>query len=148
MHSAPDLPDGKKRWLATLIVALTACTPSTEKVPLTGTITLKYAGTTPSDDGTVFTLANGTGRSIYLQGIPEPRDWYISCRTAPNESEVFSSGLLDPPPKETDIELHSGEGLRFTLYVMSSEFRTSHATCQLNLSLVDGTVIQSAEFAR
>jgi hypothetical protein len=146
MHSAQDLPDYRKRWLATLIVVLTACTPSTEKVPLTGTITLKYAGTTRSYDGAVFALANGTGRSIFFRGIPEPRQWDIRCYRS-NESEVFSSSLIDPPPKETDIELASGEGLRFNLYFVASDLKNTKGTCRLNLTLKDKTNIESAEFA-
>ena len=136
-----------KRWLATLIVVLTACTPPTEKAPLTGTITLKYTGMTPSADGIAFALANGTGQSIYYRGIPEPLDWYINCRTASNGSAGFFSGFPEPPPQEKPVEVASGADVKFTLVSLSPEFKTVHGTCQLNLKLTDGTLIQSAEFA-
>ncbi len=44
-------------------------------------------------------------------------------------------------------ELASGEGLRFNLYFVASDLKNTKATCRLNLTLKDKTVIESAEFA-
>jgi hypothetical protein len=50
--------------LARLIIILTACTLA-DKIPLSGSVLLEYAGTSPSLDAVMFTLANGTNRPIY-----------------------------------------------------------------------------------
>lgn len=141
-----------KRWLATLIVTLTACTPAppappAEKAPLSGTITLKYTGKSPSDDGLVFALDNGTAHSIYYRGVPEPREWDVSCGTPSNGSAGFFSGFADPPSKVKDVEVASGAGVKFTLSEFSPEFETTRGACQLNLHLTDGSILHSAEFA-
>jgi hypothetical protein len=138
-----------KRWLATLIVVLTGCTPAppAEQVHLTGTIALEYTGMTPSADGVAFELANGLEHSIYYRGTPEPRDWDLGCRTASGGAAGFFAGYPDPPPQEKDVEVASGAAVKFTLNIPSPEFKTVRGTCQLNLKLTDGTTIHSAEFA-
>ena len=135
-----------KRWLVTLIVTLTACTPSTppaSKAPLTGTITLKYTGKSPADGGLEFALDNGTSHSIYYRGVPEPREWDVSCGTPSNGAAGFFSGFADPPSQVKDVEVASGTGVKFTL---DDFFKTTHGACQLNLKLTDGTTLHSAEF--
>jgi hypothetical protein len=136
-----------RRWLATLTVVLTACTPPlpTEKVPLTGNVTLMYAGPSASFEAAAFTLANGTSRSIYFSGIPDPREWGITC-TNSHSAVGYGPGFIDPPPREEYIEVASGEGVRFDIYHVEADIKKSDGTCRLDLTLADGTVIQSPEF--
>jgi len=141
---AQDLPLDGKCWLVTLIVALTACTPRGETVALTGTITVTYAGT-PSDFSAAFDLANGTRRSIYFRGIPDPREWHISCSSSEGATG-FSQALLDPPPTEEVIEVASGRGLRFDVHFLGGDLKNTQGSCQLKLTLIDGTVVESPEF--
>ena len=133
-------------WLATVIIVLSACTPA-DRVPLSGNITLDYVSTSQSGDVVVFTLANGSPRSIYFRGNPEPRRATMTCSTS-NESEAFIQGIADPPGREENIEVAPSERLRLNLYVaaLTPGFKDRRPRCRLSLTLEDGTVVDSREF--
>src|SRR5205085_8235554 len=91
-------------WLAMLVVALTVACKPVDKIPLSGNITLEYVSISRAGDDVAFTLANGTSRSVYFRGDPEPLNVYMTCSTA-NYSTAFGHGLYDPPPDESDIKV-------------------------------------------
>jgi hypothetical protein len=131
-------------WLASSI--LTACKPA-DKIPLSGSVLLEYAGTSPSNDAVMFTLANGTNRPIYFRGNPEPLKASMIC-SARREAEAFVQTLFDPPARERNVEVASTERLHLNLYILRlpPDFKDHQHRCRLDLTLEDGTVIQSAEF--
>jgi hypothetical protein len=133
-------------WLASLIIILTACTPA-DKIPLSGSVLLEYAGTSPSHDAVMFTLANGTNRPIYFRGNPEPLNASMIC-SARREAEAFVQTLFDPPAREKDVEVASSERLHLNLYILRlpPDFKDHQHRCRLDLTLEDGAVIESAEF--
>lgn len=132
-------------WLVTVIGVVTGCKPI-DRAPLSGNITLEYVSTSHSRDGVAFTLANGTNRSIYFRGDPDPLKVDMQC-FGPKYAEGFLHGLADPPPDESDIEVVSGERLHFNFYVeLPPDFEDTQRHCRLELTLKDGRVITSPEF--
>ena len=136
---------GSIGWLATLVGVLTACKP-VDRVPLSGNINLEYVNTSHSRDGVAFTLANGTNRSIYFRGDPDPVNVNMQCIKS-NTADGFFHGLSDPPPDQSDIEVVPGERLHLNFYVeLQPDFEDPQRHCRLELTLEDGRVITSPEF--
>jgi hypothetical protein len=133
-------------WLATVISVLSACTPS-DSVPLSGSVSLEYVGTSHSDGAVDFALANGSSRSIYFRGNPEPRGATMSC-IRPEDAEGFMQAIADPPATEETVKVSPGRRLRTSLFVirLPPDFKNGHRRCRLRLTLENGTVVESPEF--
>ena len=110
-------------WLATVISVLSACTPS-DSVPLSGSVSLEYVGTSHSDGAVDFALANGSSRSIYFRGNPEPRGATMSC-IRPEEAAGFMQAIADPPATEETVKVSPGIRLRTSLFVIRLPDRKS-----------------------
>lgn len=132
--------------LVTIGWLLAACAPA-DRIPLSGHVVLAYAGTSPSGDAVMFTLANGTNRSVYFRGNPDPLKASMMC-SSPREAEAFVQTLFDPPGREKDIEVASGERLHLNLYLLRlpPDFKDHQHRCRLDLTLEDGAAIESSEF--
>ena len=131
-----------------VLMTLTSCTP-TDKVPLSGSITVEYSGTAQSGDAVMFTLANGTKQPIYFRGTPEPAPGMVrmSCHFT-KETEIFVQGSVEPALRVKQIEVKPGERLHLHLWSSSlpPEFKNHNSRCQLDLTLEGGAVVESREF--
>jgi hypothetical protein len=131
-----------------VLFALTACTPA-DKVPLSGTITVEYAGSSQSGDTVMFTLANGTTRAIHFRGSPDPAPGMVrmSCELT-KETTIFVQGSVEPALRVKQIEVRPGERLHLNLWASSlpPDFKNHNSRCQLGLTLEGGTVVESSEF--
>jgi hypothetical protein len=129
------------------LITLTACTPS-DKVPLSGSITLEYAGTSQSVDTVIFTLTNGTTQAIHFRGSPDPAPGKLMmiCDYT-KESVAYGQGAFEPALKDKIIEVKPGERLHLKLWaVLPPDFKARKSRCQLDLTLEGGTVVESREF--
>jgi hypothetical protein len=130
-----------------LLATLTACAPA-DKVPLSGRITMEYAGISQSGDAVMFTLANGTARAIYFRGTPDPAlgKLKMTCDLM-NEAVVYSQRVFEPALKDKIIEVKPSERLQLNLWAsLPPDFNNHKSRCQLNLTLEGGTVVESPEF--
>jgi hypothetical protein len=133
--------------VCSVLTTLTACTPA-DKVPLSGRITMEYAGVSQSGDDVMFTLENGTAQAIYFRGTPDPAlgKLYMSCDLI-KETVVYSQRVFEPALKDKIIEVKSGERLQLNLLAsLPPDFRNHKGRCQLSLALEGGTVVESREF--
>jgi hypothetical protein len=131
-----------------MVATLAACTP-TDKVPLSGNISLEYAGTSQSRDAVMFTLANGTARAVSFRGTPDPAPGSLtmSCDSAGGEATGYGQGSVDPAVKDKKIEVRPGERLHLKLWTtVPSDFNNHKRRCHLSLKLEGGAVIESPEF--
>jgi len=130
-----------------LFTTLTACTPA-DKVPLSGSITMEYAGTSQSGDTVVFTLANGTTQAIYFRGSPDPAPGKLkmSCDLA-KEAVVYGQGAFEPALNDKIIEVKPSERLQLKMWPsLPPDFKNHKSRCHLDLTLEGGTVVESREF--
>jgi hypothetical protein len=135
------------RLLSIVLFTLAACTPA-DKVPLSGSITMEYAGTSQSGDTVLFTLANGTTRAIHFRGSPDPAlgKLKMSCYST-KETMIYSQRIFEPALKDKIIEVKPSERLQLKLWAsLPPDFKNHKSRCQLNLTLEGGTVVESREF--
>lgn len=149
-HFCPiKVSDMRRLRLACIVMfaALTACTPS-DKVPLTGSITMEYVSTAQSGDAIMFTLANGTSQPISFRGSPDPAlgKLTMSCDIA-KETVIYSQRVFEPALKDKIIEVKPTERLHLEfLTSLPPDFRNHKTKCQLALTLEGGVVVESREF--
>lgn len=130
-----------------MFAASTGCTPS-DKVPLTGSITMEYVGTAQSGDTIMFTLANGTSQPISFRGSPDPAPGKLtmSCDVA-KETVVYSQRIFEPALKDKIIKVKPTERLHLELSSsLPPDFKNHETHCQLALTLEGGAVVESREF--
>jgi hypothetical protein len=130
-----------------VLFALTACTPA-DKVPLSGRITMEYAGTSQSGDTVMFTLANGTTQALHFRGSPDPAPGKLKMICAlPKETVGYGQRAFEPALKDKIIEIKPGERMQLNLWAsLPPEFKNHKSRCQLDLTLEGGTVVESREF--
>jgi hypothetical protein len=130
-------------------VLLAACQRETD-APITGKVTLKYAG---NSAGTHYLeLVNASSRAIEFEG--SRNEWIPASYWTPNYSTQCTVGntsslalgpLIDPPPDYDDIEVASGETVRLAL---PDDFlrHSKGIRCTYSLRLTDYSEIESEEF--
>jgi hypothetical protein len=131
-----------------LVSTLAACTPA-DKVPQSSNVTLEYAGTSQSRDIVMLTLANGTARSVYFRGNPDPVPGKLTMRCDSPGGVVAGYGQVsvDPAPKEKKIEVKPGERLHLDFWgLLPPDFNDHKHRCHIDLTLEGGTAVESPEF--
>jgi hypothetical protein len=135
------------RLSSIVLFTLTACSP-VDKVPLSGSITMEYAGTSQSGDTVMFTLANGTTQAIHFRGSPDPAPGKLKMICGLTKETVgYGQGAFEPALKDKIIEVKPGERLQLKLWAsLPPDFKNHKSRCQLDLTLEGGTVVESREF--
>lgn len=137
-----------KCWLLVFLSMAAGC-DSSEKLPLTGNVSLQFVRVSPS--GIHFRLANQSNEHVSFRGTfdkelgASPWDTLMECR--PPGSDVWQEGpftLVDGGPQT--VAVLPGEQIDLVVGdKLVEQYKGGH--CRLSLRLEGGLFIKSSEFA-
>jgi hypothetical protein len=137
--------------LVLCIFALVACKPPST-VPRSGHVNLRYSGENGSQEFR-FSLENGSPNPVRLLGWSSmwsdtlPDVYFATCTSENSISTAIGPGFLHPPrPESESIEVLPGRALRLVVPSRSFSSMAAQGRCRLELTLQDGSKIESNEF--
>lgn len=130
-------------------LALIAACSSTDEVPTTGSVVLKYAGVSDTQDEVTAVLENGTGYPIYFRGNPDPApgSFAMICN-AKAEAIGYTQGWTENMPTVERMEVKPNHRVHLRLLAsLPPDFKGRKQSCRLRLTLESGAVLESLKFS-